>query len=232
MLDITGGAGAEALNGRYGGLDAQDLLSAAMLDLFPGRIAVVSSFGADSMALLHMVARVDRTLPVLFLETGKHFPETLEYRDAVARALGLTNVVDVKPLEEDLVRDDPDGTLHSRKPDACCTVRKIRPLERALGGFGAWITGRRRAQVFTRGGMQAIEPSGDRIKFNPLARWSRADVDAYIERHDLPRNPLVAYGYLSIGCMPCTSPVANGEHARSGRWRGQIKTECGIHAPS
>lgn len=217
------------LDNRYGALGAEDLLAAAIYDLFPGRIALVSSFGADSVALLHMVARIDAALPVLFLDTGKHFWETRRYRDEVAAALGLTNVIDLHPAPRDLAARDPDGTLHASNPDLCCAIRKVAPLGAALAGYDAWITGRRRDQTFVRGGMPVVEKDGPRVKFNPLATWSGADVDRYIDAHDLPRNPLVHMGYPSIGCEPCTSAVAAGEDARAGRWRGLGKTECGIH---
>ncbi len=221
----------ENLDRRYGALAAEDLLAAAIYDLFPGRIALVSSFGADSVALLHMVSRIDRALPVLFLETGKHFWETRRYRDDVAAALGLTNVIDLHPAANDLSNADPDGTLHASNPDLCCAIRKVRPLGEALTGYGAWITGRRREQTFIRGGMPVVEKDGPRVKFNPLAGWSGDAVEDYIDAHDLPRNPLVYMGYLSIGCEPCTAVVKPGEDSRAGRWRGQAKTECGIHLP-
>jgi phosphoadenosine phosphosulfate reductase len=219
----------ENLDRLYGDLAAEDLLAAAVYDLFPGRIALVSSFGADSILLLHMVSRVDRTLPVLFLDTGKHFWETRRYRDEVAETLGLTNVIDLHPAAAELAAADPAGTLHATNPDLCCAMRKVRPLGDALKGYDAWITGRRREQTFIRGGMKTIERDGPRVKFNPLASWSQDEVDAYIDGHELPRNPLVFMGYPSIGCEPCTAPVAPGEDSRAGRWRGLAKTECGIH---
>lgn len=219
----------ENLDRRYGALGAEDLLAAAIYDLFPGRIALVSSFGADSVALLHMVSRIDRGLPVLFLDTGKHFWETRRYRDEVAATLGLTNVIDLHPAAAELSAADPAGTLHASNPDLCCAIRKVRPLGDALSGYDAWITGRRRDQTFVRGGMPVVEKDGPRTKFNPLAGWSRDDVESYIDANDLPRNPLVFMGYPSVGCEPCTAPVAPGEDARAGRWRGTAKTECGIH---
>ena len=194
------------------------------------RVALVSSFGADSVVLLHMVAWLDRTLPVLFIDTEMLFPETLAYQDALARHLGLTDVRRVRPDAAALAGRDADGTLHRSDPDTCCALRKTAPLEAALAGFEAWITGRRRDQNGTRAVLDMFETdSAGRLKVNPLAYWGRADVRAYIDRHGLPRHPLVSRGYPSIGCAPCTTPVGDGEDERAGRWRGREKTECGIH---
>jgi phosphoadenosine phosphosulfate reductase len=187
----------------------------------------VSSFGADSAVLLHMIAEIDRSLPVIFLDTGKHFGETLEYRDALAADLGLSNVRVVTPLEA----DDPDGSLHKRDTDACCGIRKVEPMARAVEPFGAWLTGRKRFQAATRGALPVFEAVGPRLRINPLAKWTTSDLADYMRAHDLRENPLIAYGYLSIGCFPCTEPVKPGEGTRSGRWAGQAKTECGIHLP-
>lgn len=226
MLDIPG-----RTPSAVGALPARELIATAARDLFPGRIALVSSFGADSVALLHLVASVAPDLPVLFLDTGKHFAETLAYRREIAARLGLTNVIDLVPSAEALAADDPDGTLHTRDADACCMMRKVRPLYAALEGYDAWFTGRRRDQTFARNAMGVFEADGRRTKINPLAGWSQEDVDLYIWRHELPRHPLVAEGFASIGCEPCTSRPVSGADARSGRWQGLSKTECGIHLP-
>lgn len=219
-----------ALARRLDQLDPRALLSQLILDEFAGDIALVSSFGADSIVLLHMIARIDPTLPVLFLDTGKLFAETLTYRRRVAAELGLADVRAVRPDPAALAGRDADGLLHARDPDACCELRKTEPLEAALGGFAAWITGRKRYQSELRAELPRFEEDGaGRIKVNPLARWSRTRVEDYLRRHDLPRHPLVAAGYPSIGCAPCTSPVAPGEDERAGRWRDSEKTECGIH---
>jgi phosphoadenosine phosphosulfate reductase len=139
----------------------------------------------------------------------------------------------IKPDPERIEALDPDGVLWYGNPDMCCRIRKVEPLGRALAGFGAWITGRKGFHGGARTNLQRIEVNQDdgRIKINPLADWRKADLDAYFERHALPRHPLEADGFLSIGCMPCTDRVAPGEHARAGRWRGKEKTECGIHVP-
>ena len=213
-------------------LDGLALLRAALNhERLRGRTALVSSFGAESAVLLDMVATVDPALPVIFLETGKLFPETLAYRDELVHLLGLEDVRSVGPDRQELKALDPDGTLHARDPDLCCHIRKTHPLAAALEGFDAWITGRKRFQGGLRGALPTIEgeSSTGRIKLNPLARWSAEDIDRYLALRNLPRHPLVADGYLSIGCMPCTRPVKPGETARSGRWWGLDKVECGIH---
>jgi len=233
LLDGVGerSARADALEARFGGRSPQEIIQHALDENFPGGLAAVSSFGADSAVLLNMIAEIDRSLPILFLDTGKHFGETLEYRDALAADLGLSNVQVITPLQAVLDRDDPDGKLHQRDTNACCGIRKVEPMARAVEPFGAWLTGRKRFQAATRGALPAFEAVGPRIRINPLARWTTSDLADYMRAHDLRENPLVAYGYLSIGCFPCTEPVKPGEDARSGRWAGQTKTECGIHLP-
>jgi len=211
-----------------GGLSGQDLIAAA-LDVYGTRIAVVSSFGAESAALLYLVAEVDPSTPVIFLETGKHFPETLMYRDRLVGRLGLKDVRSVRPDTAEAAKEDPDGRLWARHADACCDLRKVRPLERALDGFDAWFNGRKRFQGRTRAKLPAIEREGRRIKVNPLYDWTRDDIDRLFAETGLPRHPLVAEGYPSIGCLPCTRRPAEGESERDGRWAGRDKTECGIH---
>lgn len=219
-----------ALNGMYDEMDAEGVLRQAVEDLLPGDIAMVSSFGADSAVLLHLVSRVDPTLPVYFLETGKHFPETLDYVETLKRTLGLTNVIALYPESEDLKRFDPDGTLWETDPDSCCHIRKTEPLDKVVAGFGGWVTGRKRFQTAERGVLPHFElTSDDRIKVNPLAYFTNEDIEAYKAQHGLPEHPLFSKGYKSIGCAPCTSAVAEGEDPRAGRWRGLNKKECGIH---
>ena len=219
-------ARAAQLDDRHRDAGAPEIFAAA---LALGPVAVASSFGADSVVLLHMASRIDASVPVLFLETGMLFPETLAYQRAVARAVGLRDVRVIRPAAEDLFLHDPDSDLHGRDPDLCCTLRKVRPLEVALQGFDAWVTGRRRTQGTGRSRLPTFEAEGGRIKANPLAGWDRAAVRRYMEVHALPRHPLVARGFPSIGCAPCTTRVAPGEDDRAGRWRGRSKTECGIH---
>ncbi len=227
------GTGAEiaALNARSDGKAPRDILETAVDHLFPGDIAVVSSFGAESAVLLHMIATLDGSLPVLFVDTGKHFGETAAYRDRLVSHLALTNVQAVTPEASALAARDSDGVLFNDNADHCCALRKTEPLNRALEPYRAWITGRKRFQTAERSGLESFEEADGRIKINPLAGWGVADIAGYMEHHDLPAHSLVAQGFGSIGCMPCTTRTAPGEDPRAGRWRGSEKTECGIHLP-
>jgi len=220
---------ASRLEDRFAKVKARSLLRLAIEDLFPGRIALVSSFGADSVVLLHMVAQVDPTTPVLFVDTGQHFEETLRYRDELVARLGLTNLINATPDPALTAAEDPEKFLFASDPDRCCDIRKVQPLARVLDGYDAWITGRKSFQTATRSRVPLFEAEGDRVKVNPLVGWSASDLLDYIRSADLPPHPLVAKGFPSIGCLPCTSRVAPGEDARAGRWRGRTKSECGIH---
>lgn len=220
---------ARDLSTRHAGKTAFDILDGAVRQEFPGRIGLVSSFGTDSAVLLHMIARIDPYVPVIFLETGKHFDATLDYRDHLTRVLGLCNIQTVSPRPAAVKADDPSGDLHARDPDLCCHVRKTLPMQAALRTLDCWITGRKRAQAATRSDMALFETENRRIKVNPLMDWTRADVEDYMRRHDLPDHPLKAEGFLSVGCAACTRAVKPGEDARAGRWAEQDKTECGIH---
>lgn len=223
-------ARAAALDPIYDALSAEQAIERALVVDFPGDVALVSSFGAESAVLLALVADVDRSAPVLFGETGMHFQETRFYRRRLIERLGLRNVQVIRPAPADLARRDPAGALHQSDTDQCCEIRKVLPLERALAPFGAWFTGRKRSQSRTRAAMRAVEVDGaGRLKVNPLARWTREDVGAFMAARGLPAHPLVAQGFPSIGCAPCTSKVAAGEDPRAGRWRNSDKTECGIH---
>ena len=223
------------LNNLFRGTSTQDMLRTVLAEQMVGDVAVVSSFGAESAALLHLVASVDPAVPVLFLDTGKHFAETLAYRDTLVERLGLQDLRVLSPDAETLAARDASELRWSYDPDGCCEIRKVAPLARGLEGFDASITGRKAFQAKTRNTLPRFEiDTSDvhgRLKVNPLADWTRADLDAYFAAHDLPQHPLVAQGYLSIGCAPCTSVVKPGEDPRSGRWRGWDKTECGIHSP-
>ncbi|WP_099826371.1 phosphoadenylyl-sulfate reductase [Oceaniglobus indicus] len=219
------------LNRRYAHHSASAVLEHALSDPQVGSIAMVSSFGAESVALLHMVAVIDRSVPVLFLDTEMLFHETLAYQRDVAERLRLGDVRVITPDRDALFLNDPDAILHRSDPDACCALRKTRPLLTALAPFDGWITGRKRYQGATRAALDffEVEPGTERIKVNPLAHWHRDDVQEYMINNRLPRHPLVAQGFRSIGCAPCTAPVAQGEDDRAGRWRGRAKDECGIH---
>jgi len=216
----------QAEAGRHNALEQIEFV---LREEFVGETAVVSSFGSESAVLLHLVAEVDPTTPVLFINTGKLFAETLRYRDRLQDLLGLGDIRTLAPHPADRAAKDPDGTLWARDTDACCNFRKVIPIRRALEGFAAQITGRKRFQTQARAEMRAVEYFDGRFRFNPLSDWTQADLEAYITRHNLPRHPLVEDGYPSIGCMPCTRRVHVGEAYRDGRWSGLDKDECGIH---
>lgn len=226
-------ADAAALNARFAGAPTGAMLR-AMLGELAGRLAVVSSFGAESAVLLHLIAQIDPATPVIFVNTQKMFGETLAYRDALAEQLGLLDLREYRPDPRLLAAKDATSLRWSYDPDGCCDLRKVEPLARALGGFDAWISGRKGFQS-GRGGLPRFEidpeNGGGRLKINPLADWDKAALDAYFEEHKLPRHPLEAQGYPSIGCVPCTTTVEPGEDPRAGRWRGWDKNECGIHSP-
>lgn len=217
------------LAARFSAMDTTRFIRLVIEDLFPGQIALVSSFGADSAVLLSMVAAIDKSLPVLFIDTELLFDETLAYRDTLIERLDLRNVIVVKPDPSQRAKEDPENFLWASNPDRCCHIRKVLPLAAALEGYGAWITGRKRYQAQTRSGLALFEADDKRVKVNPLAFWSAADIETYLDAHDLPRHPLVAKNYPSIGCIPCTSPVKPGEDPRAGRWRDKGKIECGLH---
>ncbi len=219
-----------ALNESYRHHSATAVLERALHDPEVGNLALVSSFGAESVVLLHLVSVVAPGTPVIFIDTQMLFPETMEYQRALAEKLNLTDLRTIRADRRDTDFEDPDGTLHQFNTDACCALRKVVPLERALKGFDGWITGRKRYQAGTRAALEFFENEEDkRLKVNPLAHWGREDIEEYMVNNRLPRHPLVARGYPSIGCAPCTSPVKEGEDPRAGRWRGSQKQECGIH---
>lgn len=217
------------LNSELRQASAQEILRAAITREWPGGLTYVSSFGAESVVMLALIAEVDPSLPIVFIDTGMHFPQTLDYKGEVIARLGLTGVREITPNETERKVLDPKNMLWKTDADACCALRKVRPLEPALEGFGAWITGRKRFHGGARMSLSVFEHADGRYKVNPLANWTQADVDAYLKEKDLPRHPLVAQGYPSIGCWPCTQPAADPSDPRSGRWAGQNKTECGLH---
>ena len=220
-----------ALNKKYRHHSATEVLQVALKELAPRKIAMVSSFGAESVALLHLLAISDNTVPVLFIDTRLLFAETLVYQADVSEKLGLKDIRILQPTRQSITREDPYGALRFIDPDRCCDLRKTRVLQKALDGFGAWITGRKRFQSGTRKELDFFEYDADqnKIKVNPLAHWSAEDIATYMEENRLPRHPLIDQGYPSIGCAPCTSKVQPGEDQRAGRWRNHQKTECGLH---
>lgn len=224
-----GGTSVHDLNERYAGAHPSAILGAAVTGLFPGRVALVSSFGSESAVLLQFLAEIDRSVPVLFLDTGKHFDETLMYRDILANRFGFSDLRSPVPDAAELARQDPDGRLWSTDPDLCCQLRKVDPLRRALEPFDAWITGRKRYQGGKRARLMPFEEVDGRIKVNPLAHWGAEEVDTAFRAYGLPRHPLFHDGFGSVGCRPCTTSVTVPGNSRSGRWAGLEKTECGIH---
>ena len=219
---------ARRLNDQLREADPSEVLWTAR-EAFGSRLALVSSFGAESAVLLHLASQVDPGIPVLFLDTGMLFGQTLDYRRALAARLGLLDVRDLRPSFEDLATADPDAKLWESDTDSCCRIRKVLPLDRGLEGFDGWITGRKRFHGGSRLRLPVVETAEGRVKFNPLATWGKSELEAYAAKHDLPSHPLVAAGFASIGCWPCTNPVEEGADVRSGRWAGSQKTECGIH---
>jgi len=226
---IAGLPAAGALDRALRAASPAEVIEAALKIVGRERLALVSSFGTESAALLKVMADVDPAIPVIFLDTGWLFEETLAYRDTLIDVLGLRDVRSVKPLEETLQREDPERELWFSDPDACCRIRKVEPLARALKPFSGWINGRKRFQGGARAEIPVVEEDGIRLKFNPFANVSREEIEAIYKLANLPPHPLVASGFLSVGCMPCTSRSAPGEDARAGRWRDRAKTECGIH---
>ena len=223
--------GVDAYAARYAGVDTPALVAGVVAEL-RGRVAAVSSFGAESAVLLHLIAQADRSVPVIFVNTQKIFGETLAYRDELAEKLGFTDLRVHRPDPHRLAVRDATSLRWSFDPDGCCAIRKVEPLRRALVPFDAWLSGRKGFQAKTRARLPVFELDEGKLKVNPLADWDKARLDTYFAAHDLPRHPLEARGFASVGCVPCTSRVAPGEDPRSGRWRGWDKTECGIHGPA
>lgn len=219
----------DALDRLLAPLNTEQLLRQVILDAFPGRTVVTTSFGAESAVLLALIAGIAPATPVVFLDTGYLFAQTLTYRDRLVHHLGLTDVRTVVPDPDDLAREDPKGDLHKYDPDRCCRLRKDIPLETALAGFDVWISGRKRFHGGDRATLPRVEVDGRYLKVNPLADWSEAAIASTFAEAALPAHPLVEHGFSSIGCFPCTEPSGIGGYSRTGRWAGSNKTECGIH---
>lgn len=221
------------INARYETMQPGEIVEHALHHDWFSRPAVVSSFGAEAVVLLRMISRVRPDLPVIFIDTGKLFGETLRYRDRLQHVLGLEDVRTVGPRLSEVADLDPMGLLNRESPDACCDLRKTKVLERAMVNHDSWINGRKRYQSHSRTKLSILEKDeNDRLKLTPLADWTAQDIRDYIIEENLPMHPLVKQGYLSIGCFPCTSKVPPGEDPRAGRWQGSDKVECGIHAKS
>ena len=220
---------AEALDEVLRHAAPREVIESALRIVGRERLALVSSFGIESAALLKVMADVDPAIPVVFLDTGWLFEETLGYRDQLTARLGLRDVRSIKPSDEALQREDPERALWFSDPDACCWIRKVEPLKRALAPFDGWINGRKRFQGGQRTAIPVVEADGPKLKFNAFANVAPAEIAAIYKQAQLPPHLLAASGFMSVGCMPCTSRTEPGEDARAGRWRGQSKTECGIH---
>ncbi len=217
------------LNSELADASAQTILSVAMLREWEAGITYISSFGAESAVMLALISDINPALPIIFFDTGMHFPQTLDYRDMLIDRLALTGVETKTPSQEDLAAKDPKNILWKSNTDACCDIRKVRPLRPALTGYEAWITGRKRFHGGARSALPIFEHMDGKFKVNPLAGWTPDDVDLFLEHRLLPKHPLMAQGYPSIGCWPCTSPASDPQDMRSGRWMGQDKSECGLH---
>ena len=222
---------ATAINARFDGVETTEMLRRLFDEPPYDDLALVSSFGAESAVLLHMVSQIDKSVPLIFVNTQKIFGETLAYRDELAERLGFTDMRVYRPDPYLLAQKDATSLRWSYDPDGCCDLRKVEPLRRALAPFDAWISGRKGFQGKTRNALPRFEEDEGRLKINPLADWDKVRLNAYFDEHKLPLHPLEAQGYPSIGCAPCTSQVQAGEDPRAGRWRGWDKTECGIHDP-
>ena len=229
----------EKLNQEFETKRPEEIIVWALKEL-SGRIALSSSFGPESGVLLHMVSRIDPSIPVLFLETGYHFPETLEYKEALIRFLGLKNVIDLKadPKPKAEVVKRYEGVPYEKDPDLCCQINKVEPLDEALRNYDAWMSGIRRQQTDFRKSIRIAEEYKRKTgyespqplyKISPLANLTSREMWWYLKEHGIPKHPLYDKGYLSVGCWPCTRPVQAGDDERSGRWAGKAKTECGIH---
>jgi phosphoadenosine phosphosulfate reductase len=227
--DLSASEKAESLDEVLHHAAPSEVIESALRIVGREQLALVSSFGTESAALLKVMADVDPAIPVIFLDTGWLFEETLAYRDTLIARLGLRDVRSIKPLEATLHREDANRELWFSDPDACCGIRKVEPLTRALAPFDAWINGRKRFQGGLRATIPVVEADGLRLKFNPFANVTPAEIAAIYAQAELPPHPLAASGFLSVGCMPCSSRAQSGEDARDSRWRGRSKTECGIH---
>jgi phosphoadenosine phosphosulfate reductase len=230
----------QEFHSNYNHLEAEKLIEAANKFFSDGSLVSFSSFGSYSSLMLDMVAKVNNNLPILFLETGKHFPETLEFVEQVKTSLNLKNIVALTPDEKILKNVDPEGDLWKVHVDRCCWIRKVEPLDRYIeaNNIVSVITGRRAYQTKEREKMELVEMDDKgKIRLNPVAFWSKDKIKEEFAKRNLIQHPLVAKGYPSIGCAPCTRAVNPGEDERSGRWahvadyqpNSLQKTECGIH---
>lgn len=221
----------DRLNAEFEKKKPQEIIAWAVKEFAP-KFAMTSSFGPESGTLLHMASEVDRSIPILFLDTGYHFKETLEYRDRLLKLFGLTNLIELRadPAKKAAFVAAHDGVPFERDPDSCCHLNKVEPIQAVIKNYDAWMSGIRRHQTDFRKSIHIIEEyEGDLYKISPLANFTSRDAWWYMKEQGIPQHPLAEKGYLSIGCWPCTRPVQAGDDERSGRWAGKTKKECGIH---
>ena len=223
------------LNARFEDQSPQAVLRWALRESGLERLAIASAFQAEGTCVIHMATRIQADVPILFLETGFHFAETLAFKQQLAEMFDL-NVVDLVGDETvDSQAERYGSRLYERDPKLCCDLNKVVPFDRALRGLDGWITSLRRDSAWTRMNTPIVdqnetEPGNWLVKINPMANWSRPQVWRYLKEQGIPHHPLYNLGYSSIGCAPCTRMVFPGEDERAGRWSGIMKTECGIHA--
>jgi phosphoadenosine phosphosulfate reductase len=217
----------DSVNGLLDQAEPTDIIRWAC-ETFGDKVAISSSFGAESACLLSLAVKVKPDIPVIFINTGFLFPETLAFREDLKKRLGL-NIKEVGPImgHADFLRQF--GKLYETDPDRCCEINKVEPLKRALDGLECWMSGVRGDQTSYRAGLPVVEKKKGLIKVSPILRWHSKQVYAYLKAEGLPLHPLWEKGYTSIGCEPCTAVPGNPDDPRSGRWSGKNKSECGIH---
>jgi phosphoadenosine phosphosulfate reductase len=222
------------LNAQFDGAPPQDIVRWALSEPILKRVAIASAFQVEGTCLIHMAVEVRPDVPILFLETGFHFAETLAFKERLTEQLGLNVVELTGEYTVERQAEEYGPRLYERDPKLCCELNKVQPFARGLRDYDAWLTSMRRDSAWTRKhtpivSQTELEPGRSLVKVNPVANWGRRDAWAYLKEHDLPHSPLYDLGYGSIGCAPCTRMVFPGEDERAGRWSGLLKTECGIH---
>ena len=219
----------KALNSKFANGEPISILEHSILNLFKNKIVYVCSFGTESAIILHLISKISKDIPILILNTHFLFEETIKYKDDLLKLLGLRNCHEVFPDDKLLKKFDSDNDLWKTEVDKCCNLRKVLPLEKSLTNFEAWISGRKTYHLAERKNLKAFEIINKKIVVNPLFKSSKDFVENYFLLNELPKHPLVAKGYLSIGCKHCTIKTNNIKDLREGRWSDKTKTECGIH---
>ena len=207
----------------------QNILENSINNIFKKKMVYVCSFGTESAIILHMVSEIDKSLPIILLNTNYLFKETIEYKDYLINKFKFSNFKEIYPSIKDLKINDSEGTLWKEDPDLCCNIRKVLPLQKELKKYDAWVSGRKSYHAGERTNLKFFEYINEKIVVNPLANVNRNFVDSYFKKHDIERHPLFESGYLSLGCTHCTVKTSMIDSPRSGRWNNKTKTECGIH---